>query len=250
MGTRHPPKLRHLGRPHRPRTPPNPRRGGRSMTTYTYKKKWLLDRELGRRRTVPAQPVRDHIHQLREHGWTLRGIADAAQLGPTTTHVIAHGTQTTVRALTAQRILALRPESINTRPNQDGFVPATGTRRRIRALLALGWPHTELHARSGVRTSVTLNPAGEWVSRARADALPALSTALALAPSPPPPPRTASSPPPPPAAASAPSSPSAGPTPNYTPDPASAPPSPSTKPANGSPAPPQTPSQPSTTTSP
>jgi len=154
------------------------------MTTYTYKKKWLLDRELGRHRTVPAQPVRDHIHQLREHGWTLRGIADAAQLGPTTTHVIAHGTQTTVRTLTAQRILALRPESINTRPNQDGFVPATGTRRRIRALLALGWPHTELHARSGVRTSVTLNQAGEWVTRATADAITALYNDLAMTPGP------------------------------------------------------------------
>src|SRR5690606_16440082 len=77
-----------------------------------------------------------------------------------------------------------RPGPLTPPPTPHRFLPPTAPRRRIRALLALGWPHPELHARSGVRTSVTLNQAGEWVTRATADAITALYNDLAMTPGP------------------------------------------------------------------
>lgn len=156
-----------------------------TRSSSAYKKRWQLDRELGRPRTVPVEPVRRHIAHLRALGWSWRGIAEAAGLGEGTARWIVTSTaQSVVRVDTARRILALTPESINERSNPAGFVPAIGTRRRIRALLAIGWTHAEQQARSGILTAVTVSQAGEWVTRATADAVKALYDELAMTPGP------------------------------------------------------------------
>ena len=58
-----------------------------------------------------------------------------------------------VRPEPAQRVLRIRADHANRAPRSHGVV--TGTRRRLQALIAVGWPHDELAARLG-RSSASL----------------------------------------------------------------------------------------------
>ncbi|MFE6634714.1 hypothetical protein ACFVFT_14745 [Streptomyces tendae] len=99
---------------------------------------------------VPTQPVLQHIHSLRKHGWTNPEIADTAGVDRRTIHNVLHGEVATVHQRTARAILALRPDDA---PNR---VPAIGTRRRLEALAVMGWPMAHVAAEAGIRgTQVT-----------------------------------------------------------------------------------------------
>lgn len=106
---------------------------------------------------------------------SIRGIAEAAGLSPSTISGLAKG-QPTIKRTTAATILAVTPTRVMTRPNRLGFVPKVGACRRIQGLLALGWTHTAISAAmqdAGVRTQShhVLHQSGQWISKAVHDAV-------------------------------------------------------------------------------
>ncbi|UJP39356.1 helix-turn-helix domain-containing protein [Cellulomonas palmilytica] len=151
-----------------------------------YQKRWRLDREQGRLRTVPATRARRHIERLRAAGCSVRGIAECAGLSPSVVSKIGAGKQPTVTVKVARTLLAVRPDSILNRPHGPGFVPNLGARRRIEALLALGWAHAHITERMGTRTTsqLVLHQVGDWIARETHDAVVAAYDALAMSPGP------------------------------------------------------------------
>jgi len=93
---------------------------------------------------VDAGPVREHIAALRTAGIGVERIAQLAGLSLSHIRQLAqHGrgdavpTQR-VRPNTATRVLGIDIEDANRAPHSR--VDATGTRRRLQALIAIGWP--------------------------------------------------------------------------------------------------------------
>jgi hypothetical protein len=108
----------------------------------------------GRRRPfVDSAPVRKHIRALRAAGIGVEQIAMLA--GISTSHVRELGHHVRdgrpgvrrVRPETAHQVLRIRVDQANRAPRS--LVIATGTRRRLQALIAVGWPHDQLAARLG-----------------------------------------------------------------------------------------------------
>jgi transcriptional regulator with XRE-family HTH domain/AraC-like DNA-binding protein len=138
---------------------------------------------------MPAGPVTTHLAGLVAAGWSLRAVADAAHVGPTTVHKIAQGAPGRVRADTGRRLLAVLDDAVLSRPNGLGFVRRVGTTRRIQGLLAIGHRHGDItaamhDANPGVRTSsqLLLSQSGGWVTRATHDAVVAAFDRLAMTP--------------------------------------------------------------------
>jgi hypothetical protein len=107
---------------------------------------------------VPAEPVRQHVRALGEFGI---GWIRAASLAGVSTGGVSkllygdhpRGLAPTkrVRPETALKLLAVEPtlDNLGARVPIDG----TGTRRRLQALIAAGWPQSELARRLGVNKS-------------------------------------------------------------------------------------------------
>lgn len=103
---------------------------------------------------VDAEPVRRHILALQARGYSASGIASAAGVGNQLVEY-ALTTARKVHADTARKLLAVEVPA--------GLVDATGTRRRMQALAAIGWTFSELSARLGCdRTQVH-----HWTTTAR-----------------------------------------------------------------------------------
>ena len=98
-----------------------------------------------------AEPVRQHIENLRTNGIGIDRIAEHAGLPLTSVSGLiynlgpGHPRRKRIRPETAAKILAIRPEHV-----QPGVIDATGTHRRIQALAALGWPLKQLGPHLGV----------------------------------------------------------------------------------------------------
>ncbi|MGY4859532.1 hypothetical protein [Cryobacterium sp. AP23] len=108
---------------------------------------------------VPAAPVREHMMALRDAGYGLERIADAAQVSRSAMLDVYYGPrgaskgsrdleQRTVLESVALRILALTPEAI-----EAALLPAIGTMRRLQALVAIGYTESMLADRLGVMVS-------------------------------------------------------------------------------------------------
>ncbi len=90
---------------------------------------------------VDATPVRQHIQTLIAQGVTIGAIA--ASVGVERDNIVdfthkrrpGRGLRHTTSPELAAKILALTPDTIS-----NGRVDATGTHRRIQALVAIGWP--------------------------------------------------------------------------------------------------------------
>ena len=91
---------------------------------------------------VDADLVRAHVARLRASGLGIERVARLAGTSPSWLGVIVRGTDgqlpARVRADTARRILAVRSDKTNLAGNRK--VNGVGTRRRLQALVALGWP--------------------------------------------------------------------------------------------------------------
>ncbi|MFJ4418233.1 hypothetical protein [Streptomyces sp. NPDC088925] len=96
-----------------------------------------------------AAPVRAHIDALRAAGHTMTGITLDADVSSATIARIYYMGAPTVRTEVAERILSLKPTDAP-RLSPHSAVDGTGTRRRIQALAAMGWPFTALGGRLGV----------------------------------------------------------------------------------------------------
>lgn len=152
-----------------------------------YAKRYRLDIEQGRERTVPAAPVRAHINALLADRWSMRAIAELAGVSAGVVSVVAAGKQPTVRRVTARRILAVTPDRRFERINRAGFVLSTGACRRIEALLALGWRHDDISEAAGLpfrRSAVVLHQAGGWIAQTTHDGIVRAYEALSMTPGP------------------------------------------------------------------
>lgn len=102
---------------------------------------------------VDAAPVREHIRALRAAGIGVEQIAMLACVSTSHVRELAHPGRDgnsgirRVRPETAHQVLRIRIDQANRAPRSR--VVATGTHRRLQALIAVGWPHDELAARLG-----------------------------------------------------------------------------------------------------
>ena len=98
------------------------------------------------------EPVREHLTQLRAAGYSKETIAGLAGVTRDTVGALMAARRSRVRTRVAEKILAIRP-SLDDLP-ELGKVDATGSRRRIQALVAAGWTMTYLAERLGVERSM------------------------------------------------------------------------------------------------
>ncbi|MEU8920375.1 hypothetical protein AB0D10_05465 [Kitasatospora sp. NPDC048545] len=102
---------------------------------------------------VDAAPARTHLQQLRAQGLGLRRIQDISSVDRASLQKILHG-RPKIRPATARAILRTRPALDDYAP--AAVIDATGTTRRLQALIAAGWPYAYLADRLG-RTRANLS---------------------------------------------------------------------------------------------
>lgn len=99
---------------------------------------------------VDAEPVRRHVYELMAAGVAYHRIAKAANVATSTINHMLYDRRNRARTQrlnheNARRILAVQADQVTT-----GYVNATGSSRRIRALMATGWPPYHLGHRIGL----------------------------------------------------------------------------------------------------
>jgi hypothetical protein len=101
-----------------------------------------------------AAPVREHVQALRQAGASYQAIAQAAGIATMTVRRLLHGEPAKgrpisgrIRAAQAKQLLAVTGATV-----QDAAArrDAAGTRRRLRALIAMGHPAASLARASGI----------------------------------------------------------------------------------------------------
>jgi transcriptional regulator with XRE-family HTH domain len=98
---------------------------------------------------VDAARARAHIRMLNQAEIGIQRVADLAGVSKTTVCRIVYDPKHTIRPDVEQRILAIRPTADNRNPNLP--IDATGTRRRLQALVAVGWSLRILASRVSMR---------------------------------------------------------------------------------------------------
>jgi len=102
-----------------------------------------------------ADTVREHVRRLRRAGASYRAVARAAGVSPMTVcrlerGDLAHGRATRIHAAHVRRLLAVTPGALQ---QASARRDATGARRRVRALTAMGHPAVSLARRLHVPPS-------------------------------------------------------------------------------------------------
>jgi transcriptional regulator with XRE-family HTH domain len=105
---------------------------------------------------IDPAPARAYALRLLEGGYTEASLARAAGLHYSQIDELIHGTRRThkrtpisrVLASNAQKILSIEPVNGHRLPHT--IVPATGTARRIQALMVLGWSQSQIAGRVGM----------------------------------------------------------------------------------------------------
>ncbi|MEU7074696.1 hypothetical protein AB0B30_32685 [Streptomyces narbonensis] len=121
---------------------------------------------------VDATPSQKHLNALHDAGVSYCQIAEQSGLAYGHVRRIASGRSKGVRAETEQAILALTAESMEMK-----LLPATGSARRLQALVAIGWPFTSVAPYIGlnergitrvIHQSLVLRPTAEAIKAAYA----------------------------------------------------------------------------------
>lgn len=127
----------------------------------SYKLRLGYDHSNGIRRLIDSTQVRVHIEQLTAKGWTQEQIAAAAGVNQATVSLIMSRPGQRVRRTTAAAILDVRLDQVA--PVPRGLVDATGTRRRLQALMVLGHTIPEVARLTGIGVSSLQQTAeGRW----------------------------------------------------------------------------------------
>jgi hypothetical protein len=143
--------------------------------TPAWRKKWKIDNQRGIKRVVPAGASQEHVRALvTKHGLTLRGIAEAAGISPYIISDLNRGLKQSVLRTSEKAILAVTAEAVLSRSNAEGLVPNIGGRRRIQALMAMGWRHQDLTPMLGMNSSNVVHQQGEWFTKRKHDTIKAL----------------------------------------------------------------------------
>ncbi|MBA2952143.1 hypothetical protein HZF07_00360 [Nocardioides sp. CGMCC 1.13656] len=134
---------------------------------------------------LDATPVRHHIAALLGNDWSLRAIAGEAGVTVNVVRLIGNGTQRWAIPANAAGILSVDPNQLPTRTQGRGepFVSRTGTVRRLQALMAIGYSHSDLH-RHGIQSRTLIHQQGRWVLRSTHDKVAALYRELSRKPGP------------------------------------------------------------------
>lgn len=115
----------------------------------TYERRRAKDRAYGRDAYVDATPVRDHVHHLQARGMGWKRIADAANLERSVVWKLLYGDptrgQTPTKRVMPKTRDALLAVNLDLAPGLT--IDGTGTRRRLQALVTLGWSISELGRR-------------------------------------------------------------------------------------------------------
>lgn len=114
---------------------------------YRYMSKLRLERQRGQRRRTCIKHVTDHVQNLIDAGWTQAQIERATGVGHRSIAPILAGSQPNVGVRTEQRLLAL---PVGPPPCDARDIDATGTRRRIQALVAIGYNYPTLGRHIGL----------------------------------------------------------------------------------------------------
>lgn len=132
---------------------------------------------------VDAGPVRDHIRALMAEGMSARRIAEKAETSTAVVDYAVRGRAPGRPARTVEEPIAARIMAVT--PDLDVIYrgDATGLLRRVRALVAIGYPITHQEQRAGVARGtldkLSRNEAATYWTRARVIAL---YDALAMTP--------------------------------------------------------------------
>lgn len=121
----------------------------------------LLLNSSGRPVRVPAAPAAAHLRYLFAEGMGWARVTRAAHCSSSTIHRILGGQQL-VRRSVADRILAVKA-----RPAPGRYTDATGTRRRIQALIAIGHTISHISDEAGVDQSVIVEIVSGTQARTR-----------------------------------------------------------------------------------
>lgn len=138
---------------------------------YRYQKQWRNERAQGHRRIVPVEPVLERVRALREIGWSLHGIAKATGVAVQVLHLVEKGEKTMVHRDTEQAIMKVRAKDIFKCVKPEAMVPIIGARRRLQALLSIGWRHTDIAPLVGFATSNLTLPQTHSITRTKHDAM-------------------------------------------------------------------------------
>lgn len=126
-----------------------------------YRLRLGYDRVNGVQRRVDGTQTRVHIERLIARGWTQKQIAAAAGLNSATVSEALSARYATVHRNTATAILKV--ELDRTPPIPRLIVDAIGTRRRLQALMVLGYTMADVARRVGVGVSSLQQTAdGRW----------------------------------------------------------------------------------------
>ncbi|UOK18043.1 helix-turn-helix DNA binding domain protein [Gordonia phage Santhid] len=165
----------------------------RGLCHRHYMAHWNRERAYGRWESgyIDAQPTREHVERLRAAGLGTRTIAQTAGVTRSILQCLIHGKPRngrreppshTISRRNADKILAV---PVPTQPRRIGNVPALGTRRRLRALIANGYSQRDIVTRLGL-TSDNLAPLvrgdREFVDPSTAQRIDALFRQLQLTP--------------------------------------------------------------------
>lgn len=154
---------------------------------YRYNKEYRVEVErTGRPRRINTAPVVEHVAALRESGMPTEEIARIAGVAPGTVLAAVPTSSrynTTMRAATAERILAVKP----TAKVAAGYVDALGPARRLQALVAIGYSARHLGERLGTQqqnVSRLMHSHQKWLQVATRDRIVAVYNELHMTPGP------------------------------------------------------------------
>lgn len=114
---------------------------------YRYMSRYRLDAQRGQQRRQDIGPVQQHTNNLIATGWTQAQISRASGVPHRAVGAILGGHQPTVANSTANRILTV---PVGPAPEPLQYIDATGTVRRLRALIAIGHTVVSLAPHIGI----------------------------------------------------------------------------------------------------
>ncbi|WP_143320100.1 hypothetical protein [Cellulomonas iranensis] len=159
-------------------------------SSVAYRKRWQLDVSRGVDRSLTdLGPVVEHLGALLDAGLSASRIGRLAGVSPTTVRRCVAGHYEHLQQRTARRLLAVSLPHAVAAPVTHGRVPAVGARRRIAALLALGWTHQHITAAMRTtgthqRSALVLRQPGDQVEYATWAAIAAAYDDLSMTPGP------------------------------------------------------------------
>jgi hypothetical protein len=116
---------------------------------YMARRKRMIELGTYRNHLQDVEPLREHMRMLKRHGIGAVQLSRITGLAERTFWRINFGPDTgRVQARTARKILAVQPDFGES--GNGTRIYSTGTRRRLQALIAMGWSHTVLSKEMGL----------------------------------------------------------------------------------------------------